>query len=122
MAASNRALEEETAERLEATAALNLKTSESNQLLSDSRCLEDQLQTMARQILSANETERKRMSLRLNDDIAQTSISLTLIDTRFRITAVDDQFVISAEKPDLPAASWVPLINHVEPVLGKPTN
>jgi len=61
-------------------------------------------------------------NLDLNDDIARTSISLTLIDTRFRITAVDDQFVISAEKPDLPAASWVPLINHVEPVLGKPTN
>ena len=61
-------------------------------------------------------------SLNLNDDISRTSISLTVIDTRFRITAIDDEFVISAERIDLPAASWVPLINHVEPVLGKPTN
>ena len=60
--------------------------------------------------------------LNLHDDIGRTSISLTVIDTRFRVTAVDDEFVISAEKADLPAASWVPLINHVEPVLGKPTN
>ncbi len=61
-------------------------------------------------------------NLSLSDDIARTSISLTVIDTRFRITAVDDEFVISAERADLPAGSWVPLINHVEPVLGKPTN
>jgi hypothetical protein len=61
-------------------------------------------------------------TLNLSDDIGRTSISLTVIDTRFRITAEDDEFLISAEKVDLPAASWVPLINHVEPVLGKPTN
>ena len=61
-------------------------------------------------------------NLNLSDDIGQTSISLRVIDTRFRITAVGDEFVISAERVDLPAASWVPLINHVEPVLGKPTN
>ena len=61
-------------------------------------------------------------NLNLSDDISETSISLTVIDTRFRITAVDDEFVISAARPDLPATSWVPLINHVEPVLGKPTN
>ena len=60
--------------------------------------------------------------LNLSDDLALTSISLSVIDTRFRITAVNDEFVISAERPDLPAASWVPLINHVEPLLGKPTN
>ena len=61
-------------------------------------------------------------SLNLSDDIGRTSISLTVIDTRFRITARGDEFVISAERADLPAASWVPLINHVEPLLGKPTN
>jgi len=61
-------------------------------------------------------------TLNLSDDIGSTSISLTVIDTRFRITAADDEFLISAEKVDLPAASWVPLINHVEPLLGKPTN
>jgi hypothetical protein len=61
-------------------------------------------------------------NLNLRDDLARTSISLTVIDTHFRITAVDDEFVISAERADLPAASWVPLINHVEPLLGKPTN
>jgi len=61
-------------------------------------------------------------NLDLSDDIARTAISLTVIDTQFRVTASGNEFVISAEKPDLPAASWVPLINHVEPVLGKPTN
>lgn len=61
-------------------------------------------------------------SLNLSEDIGRTSISLKVIDTRFRITARGNEFVISAERADLPAASWVPLINHVEPLLGKPTN
>jgi len=66
----------------------------------------------------------KRVSWReLADQLTQMpGATANLNLTRFRVTAAGDEFVISAERADLPAASWVPLINHVEPVLGKPTN
>ncbi len=78
LAEANRALKEQTAERLAATDTLNQKNRESSQLLTDSRLLEEQLQTMARQILSANEAERKNMSLRLNDELAQTLLGINM--------------------------------------------
>ncbi|MBA3465911.1 MAG: hypothetical protein H0T21_00765 [Gemmatimonadaceae bacterium] len=61
-------------------------------------------------------------TLNLAEDMALVFIALTIIDTRFRVDAEGDQFIISAERKDLPANSWVPLINHVEPLLGPPTN
>ncbi|MFZ4768262.1 MAG: histidine kinase, partial [Roseimicrobium sp.] len=55
-----------------------LKTSEkaSSLLLKESRLLEQHLQDMARQLLSAQEEERRRMSLQLQDDIAQTLLGI----------------------------------------------
>jgi signal transduction histidine kinase len=78
LAASNRALKQETAERIAATDTSHERTRESTQLLADSRVLEQQLQTMARRILSANEAERKSMSLRLNDELAQTLLGINM--------------------------------------------
>ena len=48
----------------------------SSQLLEESRRLEAQLKTMAQQTLSANEAERKKMSLQLNEEIAQTLLGI----------------------------------------------
>ncbi len=49
---------------------------DSLRLLKDSRALEQQLQGMARQILSATEAERSKLSLQLNHDIAQTLLGI----------------------------------------------
>ena len=76
LAQSNRELQEGIVERK--TAEKALKTSEHNSavLLKESRLLEAHLQGLARQILAANETERKKMSLQLKDEIAQTLLGI----------------------------------------------
>ena len=48
----------------------------SAQLLEESRRLEAQLKAMAQQTITANEAERKKMSLQLNDEIAQTLLGI----------------------------------------------
>lgn len=48
----------------------------SSQLLSESQRLEKRLQLLARKIVAANETERKEMSLKLHDEIAQTLLGI----------------------------------------------
>jgi len=55
-----------------------LKTSERafSQLLKESLLLEKHLKSMTRRILAANEEERKKMSLQLHDEIAQTLLGI----------------------------------------------
>jgi len=59
-------------------AKLNLKNSEvaSQQLLKESRKLEGDLQDIAHKIISADEEERKQMSLFLHDEIAQSLLGI----------------------------------------------
>jgi hypothetical protein len=76
LAHSQQALKLEIEGRLASTALLNQETKESHQLLSDARLLEEQLQTMVREILSTAEKDRKRTSLRLTDDIAQALLGI----------------------------------------------
>jgi len=86
---SNSKLKIQTSEREGVAAIQRQKDLESNQLLEDSKLLEDQLQSMARRILSANEDERKKMSCQLNDEIAQSllGINLRMAALKSRITA-----------------------------------
>ena len=71
-------LKVQTTER-KAFAALHLQKDQAfNQLMADSKLLEEQLQAMARSTLSANEAERKTMSLQLNDEIAQALLGINL--------------------------------------------
>lgn len=76
LADSNSELQQQITGRLTAEAAFNTNEAASGRLLKDSRLLEKQLQDMARRILSANEDERKKMSLHLHDEIAQTLLGI----------------------------------------------
>ena len=76
LADSNRELQQQAAGRGVAEAALKSGEEASAQLLRDSRLLEAHLQDMARKILAANEVERKKMSLQLQDEIAQTLLGI----------------------------------------------
>ena len=72
------ALQRQIAERCGAETTLRHSQQVSDQLLKDSRILEQQLQDMTHQILSATEGERHRMSLHLNDEIAQVLLAIHL--------------------------------------------
>lgn len=76
LADSNRELQQQITGRQTAEAALKTSEWDSSQLLKESRLLEKHLQDMARKILSAHEEERKRMSLLLHDEIAQTLLGI----------------------------------------------
>ncbi len=76
LAESNRDLQQGITKRMTAEAALENSERVSGQLLHDSRLLEQQLKDMTRQIMSADEVERKKMSLQLHDDIGQTLLGI----------------------------------------------
>lgn len=78
LAASKRDLKVQVDERKAAEAALRISVHSSSQLLQDSQLLEQHLQEMARKILFASENERRVMSLRLNDEIAQTLLGINI--------------------------------------------
>jgi len=78
LAAANRDLQQQVAEREVTESALRESQRASVRLLEDSRMLEKELQHMARKILSATEAERHKMSLQLNDEIAQTLLGINL--------------------------------------------
>jgi signal transduction histidine kinase len=79
LAASNRQLQQEIAERKSAEEALRKSEQHSRQLLEQSRHMQEQLRLLSRQLLSAQEEERKKISRELHDVIAQT---LTTINVR----------------------------------------
>jgi len=78
LADSKRELQHQIAERGRAEDALKNSQRNSRQLLEDSRLVEQNLQDMTRKILSATESERKKMSLQLNDEIAQTLLGINI--------------------------------------------
>ena len=71
LAASNRDLKKEIAQRQAVEENLRQSEQRSGQLLEQSRCLQEQLRHLSRQILLAQEEERKRISRELHDVIAQ---------------------------------------------------
>jgi len=92
LAASSDELKHEIANRATAEAALESSRLSACQLLKDSQALEASLQDMAHRILSATEAERKRMSLQLNDEIAQTLLGIS-----FRMEALKQQVSANQE-------------------------
>jgi signal transduction histidine kinase len=79
LAASNLELSREVGQRKAAEAALQKSERHYTLLLARSDCLQEQLRQLSRQILSAQEEERKEISRELHDVIAQT---LTGINVR----------------------------------------
>jgi len=76
LADSHRELQEGIARHEEAVQSLKSSEDQSANLLSESHELQRHLQDMTHQILSAQESERKAMSLKLHDDIAQTLLGI----------------------------------------------
>ena len=89
LAASNQELSLEITQRKAAEAALKKSEDHYSELLRKSEHLQGQLRRLSRQILSAQEDERKRISRELHDVIAQTltgiNIRLTTLKTEAAI-------------------------------------
>jgi signal transduction histidine kinase len=79
LAASNRQLKQEIVRRTSTEESLRRSEQRSDQLLEQSRQMQEQLRLLSRQLLSAQEEERKKISRELHDVIAQT---LTTINVR----------------------------------------
>jgi PAS domain S-box-containing protein len=79
LAVVNRKLRREIVQRQGVEKALRKSEQHSRQLLEQSRQMQEQLRLLSRQLLSAQEEERKKISRELHDVIAQT---LTTINVR----------------------------------------
>jgi signal transduction histidine kinase len=78
LAASNRQLKQEIARRKSAEGSLRKSEQHYGKLLEQSRRMQEQLRMLSRQLLSAQEEERKRISRELHDVIAQTLTSINV--------------------------------------------
>ena len=78
LAVSNQELKTEIERRAEIEAALKKSERHYTQLLEESGRLQEQLRYLSRQILSAQEEERKRISRELHDRIAASLTGINL--------------------------------------------
>jgi hypothetical protein len=90
LADSDRELRQGIARRKIAVESLRTNEDQSARLLKESRDLQKHLQDMARKILLAQEDERRTMSLKLQDEIAQT-----LLGIQVRLLALDNELMVS---------------------------
>ncbi len=89
---SQRDLQHGVALRQQAEEALKISGKESGKLLEESRDLGKHLQDLAHQILTSSEEERRKMSLTLQDDVAQTLFAIHV-----RLLALDKGLTASTE-------------------------
>ena len=78
LAVTNRELSDEIVRRQAVEAALRESEQHSRDLLEQSRRMQDQLRLLSRQLLLAQEDERKRISRELHDVVAQTLTSINV--------------------------------------------
>jgi PAS domain S-box-containing protein len=87
LAASNRKLEQEIVERQAVEESLKESEQHQIQLLEQSRQMQEELRHLSRQVLLAQEEERKRISRELHDVVAQTLTGINLHLTALKIEA-----------------------------------
>lgn len=89
---SQREVKREAGDRKTAESALATSKVAAQALLEESLRLETHLKDTAQQILTANEDERKRMSLQLQDEIAQTLLGIhaRLLALKMEVSANND--------------------------------
>jgi len=78
LADANRDLTQEIARRVAVEGSLKKSERHQSKLLAQARILQDQLRHLSRQVLQAQEEERKRISLELHDVIAQTLTGINI--------------------------------------------
>ena len=78
LVASQRSLKQGVVQRKIAEQALRKSGEHSRKLLKESLCLQQHLQRLAHQILSAQEDKRKKISRDLHDEIAQTLLGINV--------------------------------------------
>jgi signal transduction histidine kinase len=78
LSSSNRQLKEEITQRKSVEESLRKSQQHYGQLLEQSRVMQEQLRLLSRQLLSAQEEERRKISRELHDVIAQTLTSINI--------------------------------------------
>jgi signal transduction histidine kinase len=107
LAASNRQLKQEIAQRKFAEEALRKSEQHYGQLLKQSRHMQDHLRLLSRQVLSAQEEERKKISRELHDVIAQTLTSINV-----RLTALKKEAALNTKDLERNIARTQELVEH----------
>jgi len=105
LAASNRELSLEIIQRKAVEEALKSSEHHYSQLLQKSDFLQEQLRRLSRQILSAQEDERKRISRELHDVIAQTLTGINV-----RLAALKKEAAVNTKGLDRNIASTQRLV------------
>jgi len=90
--ASNRQLQQEILQRKSVEESLRKSEQHSSQLLEQSRHMQEQLRLLSRQLLSAQEEERKTISRELHDQIAQTLTGINI-----RLTALKAESTVNTK-------------------------
>ena len=97
---SNRQLKQEIAQRKSVEESLRRSERHYSELLEQSRRLQEQLRHLSRQLLTAQEEERKKISRELHDEIAQTltgiNVRLATLKTESTVNSKDLQKKIAS--------------------------
>jgi signal transduction histidine kinase len=113
LADSNLKLKKGVALRKASLATLKTSEDQSRKLLLEARALQRHLQDLAQQILVANEDERRKMSLKLQDEIAQTlvAIHLRLVELGKELSVRTEEFKMEIAKTQRLVEESVEIIN-----------